>query len=204
VEPVGSTSTLVWSQIERTGHPIPGQIAALLLAGIYSDTLILTSPTTTDREREAVKHLIPLAFATDSPLAGQVPEEFGRELLRAGAGLESRAPRDVVRSDLKDYDAGGHKFGVAQVEVADEPDISSHIPALRDALGALCGEKGFGFAVLMITEVVTGSSRILIHTPPPPLSDLPYRRLQDGSLDAPGVVSRKKQLLPTILSLLER
>jgi manganese-dependent inorganic pyrophosphatase len=204
VEPVGSTSTIVWNQISRTRRELPSSLAGLLLAGIYSDTLMLTSPTTTQGDRDAVDALCRLAFAPGSALEGDKPEDFGKALLRAGAGLDARPPEELVRGDLKVYEAGKFKFGASQVEVADEPDLSAHLDRLRKALAELCAEKEFDFAVLMITEVVVSASKIVVHHPPPVLEELPYLRLADGTLDAPGVVSRKKQLLPTILALLER
>lgn len=204
IEPVGSTSTLVWRQITATRREVPPAIAGVLLAGVLSDTLVLTSPTSTRRDREAVGTMSEIAFMKGSPLAGHDVESFGKALLRAGAGLDTKPPDELVRSDLKEYTAGGLKFGAAQVEVADEPDLTPFLGPLRKSLAALCEERGFDFAVLMITELVTSGSRVLIHHPPPALEELPYRRLSDGTLDAPGVVSRKKQLLPEILALLER
>ena len=204
VEPVGSTSTLVWHRVETCGQPIPPSIAGLLLAGIISDTLLLQSPTTTQRDRNALENAARHAFAPGSPLEGETVASFGATVLRAGAGLDAKTPKEVVTGDLKVYESKGLKFGAAQVEVADEPDISSHVEPLRAALAALCEERGFDFAVLMITEVVGGWSQILLHAPPPALEELPYPRLADGTLEAKGVMSRKKQLLPAILALLER
>jgi manganese-dependent inorganic pyrophosphatase len=131
-------------------------------------------------------------------------EQFGRDLLRAGAGLANRAAADVVRADLKIYTAGGHRFGAAQVEVADEPHLSSQIPRLTDALRELCEADELSFSILMITDVVGSWSLLLAHQPPAVLAELPYARRSDGSWHAPGLVSRKKQLLPALLGLLER
>lgn len=204
VEPVGSTSTIVWNQIARTRRTLPPAFAALLLAGVFSDTLILTSPTTTQADRDAADALGRIAFGAGSPLAGETSDSFGKALLGAGAGLDARPPSELVRKDLKVYEAGGLTFAACQVEVADEPDLSGHLPALRAALAEMCDQAGYDFAVLMITEVVTSRSTLVLHAPPPALEELPFVRLEDGTLDAPGVVSRKKQLLPEVLALLER
>jgi manganese-dependent inorganic pyrophosphatase len=67
----------------------------------------------------------------------------------------------------------------------------------------LSDRRNLDFAILMVTDIVDGTSRILLRGAPPVMDELPYRRLQDGSLDAKDVVSRKKQLLPAVLALLE-
>jgi manganese-dependent inorganic pyrophosphatase len=83
--------------------------------------------------------------------------------------------------------------------------IGDHLARLTDALNSLRDKRGLDFAMLLITDVVRSSSRLILSSSPPPiLDDLPYPPLSDGTLDAPGVVSRKKQLLPVVLGLLER
>jgi manganese-dependent inorganic pyrophosphatase len=124
-------------------------------------------------------------------------------LLRAGAGLASREPESIVSTDLKLYEAGGLNFGIAQVEVTNLNQFSEHLPALSAAMAKLRDAKGLRFAMLMVTDVVQGTSRLLITDEIAALGVLPYARLEDGTLAADGVVSRKKQLLPAVLSALE-
>lgn len=203
VDPVGSTSTLVSERIESAGLSAPPALAGLMLAGLISDTLSLKSPTTTERDRVAAERLKRWAFVGGSPLEGEDLESFGRQLLEAGAALTTRPSAEVVTSDLKVYEATGWRFGIAQVEVTDMHETDEHLKELGEALDGLRHERGLDFTVLMVTDVVDGSSRILLRGAPPTLDELPYARLTDGSLDARGVVSRKKQLLPVILALLE-
>ncbi len=82
--------------------------------------------------------------------------------------------------------------------------IGEHLEGLRNALENYRETHGLDFAMLLITDVVRNSSRLVIANPHPILDDLPYPKLPDGTRDAPGVVSRKKQLLPTVLGLLEK
>jgi manganese-dependent inorganic pyrophosphatase len=166
--------------------------------------LILTSPTTTLRDKQAADRLARWAFAGGSVLANETIATYGKKILAAGAGLGSRAPRDVVTSDMKIYQAGACQFAIAQAEVSDLYEMTEHLDALNKALGELRESKGLGFAMLMVTDVVRGSSRLLMSGAPPALDDLPYPPLQDGTRLAEGVVSRKKQLLPVVLSLLEQ
>lgn len=202
VDVVGSTSTLVSERIENAGLSAPPEIAGVLLAGLISDTLLLTSPTTTDRDRRAAERLGRWAFTWSSPLEGETVDSFGRQILEAGAGLATRDPAEIVSTDLKTYEAAGMKFAVAQAEVTDLLQLREHLPPLQQALDELRRQRGLDFALLMVTDVVRGSSRLVLSNPPPILDDLPYPLQDDGTRHARGVVSRKKQLLPVILSLL--
>jgi len=203
VDIVGSTSTLVSERIEDAGLSAPPALAGLLLAGLLSDTLILTSPTTTKRDKYAAERLGRWAFIRNGPLFGEVVESYGKQVIQAGAGLESRDASEIVTSDLKLYQAGGLSFAIAQAEVTDLMQLTDHLERLKGALNQLRGQRSLDFAMLMITDVVGNSSRLITVNAPPVLDDLPYPRQPDGTLRADGVVSRKKQLLPVVLGLLE-
>lgn len=203
VDPVGSTSTLVAEKTVELGMSAPPKLAGLLLAGLLSDTLLLTSPTTTERDQRAAETLARWATVKGSPLEGETIDSFGSKLLESGAGLATRDPGDVINGDLKIYEEDGHRFGIAQVEVTDLVELSEHLDALRASLKDLKEQRGLDFTMLMVTDVVGGSSRIVTHAAPPALNELPYLHQPDGTMDAKGVVSRKKQLLPTVLALLE-
>jgi manganese-dependent inorganic pyrophosphatase len=204
VDIVGSTSTLVSEQVEEAGLSAPPQIAGMLLSGLLSDTLILTSPTTTERDRKAADRLGRWAFVRGSALTGETLQSYGKQVLGASAGLSARTPQEIVSTDLKQYEAGGLRFAIAQAEVTDLVQLGEHLPPLREALTALRDKRALDFAMLMVTDVVNTSSRLLLTDEPPQLSDLPYPPEPDGTRLAEGVVSRKKQLLPVVLGLLER
>jgi manganese-dependent inorganic pyrophosphatase len=205
VDIVGSTSTLVSEQTVEAGLSMPPNLAGALLAGLLSDTLILTSPTTTARDKEAAQRLARWAFVGGSPLKGETVESFGHAVLSAGAGLSNRKPEEIVSNDIKIYEAGGFKLAIAQAEVTDLMQLSEHLAPLTQALNDLRDKRGLDFAMLLVTDIVGGSSRLILSSDSPPLlANLPYPPLADGTRDAPGVVSRKKQLLPVVLGLLER
>lgn len=204
VDIVGSTSTLVSEQIEEAGLSAPPSLAGMLLAGLLSDTLILTSPTTTERDKKAAERLGRWAFARGTPLAGETVQSYGKQILSASAGLSARKPDEIVSTDLKIYEAGGYCIAIAQAEVTDLLQLAEHLESLRAALTALRDKRGLDFAMLMVTDMVNGSSRLILTDEPPELSDLPYPPQPDGTRLAEGVVSRKKQLLPVVLGLLER
>lgn len=204
VDTVGSTSTLVCEMTAEAGLSAPPALAGALLAGLLSDTLILTSPTTTPRDKEAAKRLARWTFVGGSPLEGENITSYGKAILSAGAGLSNRKPEEVVSNDVKVYEAGGFKLAIAQAEVTDLLQLTEHLEPLTKALDDYKDKNGLDFAILLITDVVRGSSRLIgTSNAPPILDDLPYPPLADGTRDAPGVVSRKKQLLPVVLGLLE-
>jgi manganese-dependent inorganic pyrophosphatase len=121
----------------------------------------------------------------------------------AGTGLGARAPREVVSTDMKVYHSGQYQFAISQAEVSDRYELTEHLASLSKALEELRESKGLNFTMLMVTDVVSGSSSLLLSNPPPLLDNLPYTPQPDGTLLAEGVVSRKKQLLPVVLGLLE-
>ncbi|MEK6753244.1 MAG: DHHA2 domain-containing protein [Chloroflexota bacterium] len=204
VDTVGSTSTLVTELTAEAGLSMPPPLAGTLLAGLVSDTLILTSPTTTQRDKDAAERLARWAFVGGSPLKGETIESYGKSVLSAGAGLSNRKPEEIVSTDIKPFEGGGYKFAVAQAEVTDILQLTEHLTPLQNALNDLRDKRGLDFAMLLVTDIVRGTSRLLISSNAPiVLNDLPYPPLPDNTRDAQGVVSRKKQLLPAVLGLLE-
>ncbi len=202
VDPVGSSSTLVAERAMRSGLSVPRGIAGGLLSGLLSDTLMLKSPTTTDRDRVAAIQLGAWAFPGDAdPYKAMM--DYGWELLKAGAGLEARPAEAVVSGDYKEYEAAGFNFGVAQVEVADMHEMESRLDDISAALAKMEKEHRLDFAALMVTDIVYTTSRLVTSGTTHHLDGLPYARLDDGTFDMPGVVSRKKQLIPVILSVLQ-
>jgi manganese-dependent inorganic pyrophosphatase len=203
IDVVGSTSTLVAERIEESGFSAPPPLAGLLLAGLLADTLVLNSPTTTDRDKQAAELLARWAFTRGAPLEAETIESYGELVIQAGSGIGSRDPSEVVNTDIKVYAAGGEDFAIAQAEVSDLVLLKERLSSLHHALCDLRDKRGLDFAMLMVTDVVGGSSRLLLTDDLPLLGELPYPKLTDGTLFAEGVVSRKKQLLPVVLGLLE-
>jgi len=204
VDIVGSTSTLVSERIEEAGLSAPSDIAGVLLSGLISDTLLLTSPTTTKRDHLAGERLARWAFSWESALKGETLQSFGEQVLKAGAGLSTRDPEEIINTDMKVYEAGGLKFAISQAEVTSLMQLGKHREALGIALDELRTKQKLDFAMLMVTDVVRGSSSLLISDALIILDELPYVQQSDGTRHASGMVSRKKQLLPVILGLLER
>lgn len=202
IDCVGSTSTLVSERIMASGLVPPNQIVILLLAGIISDTLILSSPTTTKRDRVAAEKLIELVRKTDI-FPYESCQSFGEALLSASSSLAILSAEKIITTDLKLYELNNKKFGLAQIEVGNLNELGPRIKEISDELEQLCESKELEFAVLMVTDVVRANSRLVVAGNQALLKDLPYTFLSDTTIDANGIVSRKKQLLPVILGLLE-
>jgi len=207
IDPVGSTSTLVTERGVDAGLTFPAGIAGLLLCGILSDTLDFRSPTTTSRERIAAVRLgraSGLSTSSDDSDVMATVEAFGSELLGAGAGLGTRPVEELLRTDIKFYEVGSARLGIAQVEVTNFSEIAGRMDDLRNGLNDLLEREKLAVALLMITDVVRGNSRLLVAGQQRIVAALPYPRLDNEMMDAPGVVSRKKQLLPTVLAAVQQ
>ncbi|NQS91514.1 MAG: DHH family phosphoesterase [Chloroflexi bacterium] len=153
-EVVGSTSTIIAERILEAGMSTPPGIAGMLLAGIFSDTLFFTSPTTTERDKRAADRLERWAFSANGALKGESIESFGESLLKAGAGISNRDPDEIVTTDTKTYSSGGLNFGIAQAEVTDLLQVDKHLTELEKALERMRLSRGLDFTILMVTDVV--------------------------------------------------
>ncbi len=206
IEPVGSCSTLVAERAVDLNKVFPPSIAGLLLCGILSDTLVFRSPTATARDRVAAHLLARTANlvaqnATDDQ-TNEAISSVGESLLGAGAGLGTRPADQIINTDIKFYEEGNLRVGLAQTEVTSFSEINDRLSELLDALQKLNDSQNLAMALLMITDVVRGNSRLIVVGQPRLLNGLPYPHISDNVLDAPGVMSRKKQLLPVVLAAL--
>ncbi len=193
-KPVGSTSTLV-SELYREYNITPDPSTALiLLSGVLSDTIILKSPTTTDEDMKAAETL--------SKIAGVNIAEYGTELFSSTDSLNSREPQEIVNSDFKIYEEYGVKFGIGQVEVVNLEEIRETKNKLIKELERIKNERNLDWTMLLITDIVKEDS-VLLTTGYTCEKALPYMKRGEKEYFLPDVLSRKKQLLPTILGVLE-
>jgi manganese-dependent inorganic pyrophosphatase len=194
--PVGSTSTIVGTLFQQNGIPIPKNIAGLLMCGMISDTLNLTSPTTTDVDRDLMAEL--------SRASGVDPASLAAEIFSVGSPLLTMSPDEAVTADSKEYEHGAHRYTVAQIEELSFAPFKEKRGALLEALEALRAAKGYLFAALLITDINTQNSILLVrgNSSFSRLIDYPEAGEYGWRLD--GVVSRKKQLLPYLTGLLAR
>ena len=195
VEPVGSTSTLVTEACRRHHAAPPSEIAGLLLSGILSDTLIFRSPTTTKRDQEAAHWLAGLS-RTDIA-------DYGQHLIQASPGLVDRSADEIVDSDRKSYEMAGKAVSVAQVEVTGFQELPERKADLLAALEARVERENLALICLMVTDVITIQSRLLCRGDQNIRAGLPFARQGPSEFELGSIVSRKKQLVPTLQGALE-
>lgn len=195
-KPVGSSCTLVFQHYRMHGLAFDAAHALLMLSGILSDTLFLKSPTTTDEDREAVKVL--------AQAAGVDPAAYHREMLSTMKTLDTMDPLAVASGDFKVYREYGIATGIAQVETASLDGIVDVAPRFLEALSQVRAAQGLDWSLLLVTDVVTEDSYLLATSFPRAEAELAYQEAGPGLYYLPGVVSRKKQLLPEVLRVMER
>ncbi len=195
VDPVGSTSTLVSELCRDHKLQPPKGLAGMLLSGILSDTLVMRSPTTTDRDKEMVQWLAQLAEVD--------PDIYGEELLRAAPGLTERNIDVIIDSDRKNYQMGDSAVSIGQVEVTGLEGLNQRRVELLKILAERRKQENLALIGLMVTDVVTGKSHLLCQGDNSILTALPFTRVNDGEFDLEDMVSRKKQLVPTLHAVLD-
>jgi manganese-dependent inorganic pyrophosphatase len=193
-EPVGSTCTLVARQFRAAGLvPEPG-IALCMASGIISDTLHLRSPTTTDVDREILAWLEGLCVIDLAT--------YAREFFEIGSALRSSTPAGVIREDCKEFTEHGRRFSISQIEETGFDLFWERKTELRAALEEFATRQRLDFAALLITDVVTNGSLLLLSQESEAWEETNYPRLGPGLYSLKGIVSRKKQLLPLVSQLL--
>lgn len=192
--PVGSTCTIVFEQYNRYDQEIDPLTAKVLLAGIASDTVMLKSPTTTSLDRNAVKTLCAIASVDF--------EAFGKELFSRGSSLSSVDAKSAISSDFKVYTERGVKFGIGQIEVTTLDDIDDVSDNYLAELEKKKEGDSLDWAMLLVTNVLTSTS-VLLCTNYKNNYRFEYEELKSQIFSLPGVLSRKKQLLPEVIRVLE-
>jgi manganese-dependent inorganic pyrophosphatase len=195
-EPVGSTSTIVADCFFRHQVEMPKAIAGLLLAGLVSDTLNLTSPTTTERDAQILKKL--------EELAGVDAAKFTEKLFTSGSVLTSLPAAQAIVADCKEFKEQGCIFSVAQIEELGFDQFHKHKDDVMAALERYRAKKGYFFSALLVTDVVSNSSLLLVAGAKGFLKRIDYPLVEERVFELAGVVSRKKQLLPYLTHCLKK
>ena len=189
-EPLGSTCTIVYEQFRKWGVDIDPVTGRIMLSGLTADTVMLKSPTTTDYDRHVAARL--------AGIAGVDIAAFSEALFSGDVSLAEKNAESVIRSDMKTYKEGKVRFAIGQVEVTNIAEAEEIREKYIEALEIVRKRDGLDWCMLLITDVIRGSS-VLLSSDYPLVQKLAYDKLSDGMLSLPGVLSRKKQLLPEIL-----
>ena len=195
-EPVGSTCTIVADLFRREGLQPSPDIAGIMMSGLISDTLHLNGPTTTSKDA------IILAWLAE--IAGVNSKQLADEIFNSGSVILANPPAKIVRSDYKIYEEEGLRFAVSQVEELGFGNFWSQAQPIALALGELRDEEHLAFAALLITDINTQNSLLLVKGDASLIQRISYAHVeQDEIFDLPGIVSRKKQLIPYLSSLIK-
>lgn len=195
-EPVGSTCTIVADQFRRHGIEPSASIAGIMMSGIISDTLHLHSPTSTERDAEILQWL--------SKIAGVESANLATEIFASGSVILSNSPSEVINSDRKVYEEDGVSFAVSQIEELGFANFWKHEGELAAALDDLRRKERLVFACLLVTDINTQNSLLVAKGDSEIMSRISYSTVEgDEIFDMPGIVSRKKQLIPFLGGVLK-
>ena len=193
--PVGSTSTIVALCYEQAAVPIPPPMAGLLMAGLISDTLNLTSPTATEVDRRILARL--------EAITGMQAAKLSEEIFAVGSPLRTLTAEQVVTADCKEYSEDGTRFTVSQIEELNFTLFFERQAELYEALETHCARERLFFATLLVTDVNSRDSLLLVSGPSEFLGTIDFPARGPNLWALAGVVSRKKQLLPYLLHCLQ-
>lgn len=194
-EPVGSTCTLVARKFRyRSVTPDPS-VAICLCGGIVSDTLCLSSPTTTRLDREMLEWL--------AEVAGIDPAQFTEEFFGVGSLIANGSTDEILNADRKEFDEQGMRISVSQVEERDLHGFEARREELERELRALHEANHYDLSILAVTDVALHHSMVLAIGREGILSRLPFEQVDDNLFHGPGVVSRKRQIFPAICEAIQ-
>lgn len=196
VRPYGCVSTILFEMFEEKHIDLPADLAGMMLSAIISDTLLLKSPTTTDHDKEAVYAL--------AKLAGVDYEQYGLDMLKAGTNLASKSDNDIVDGDAKTFEMGDLTLRIGQVNTVDLNDVFARQADLEKAMESLMSANGYDTFVLIVTNILNSDSDLLIVGKDADKVAKAFGKELGANkrINLPGVVSRKKQVVPPLTEAL--
>lgn len=195
-EPVGCTATILNKIFKENDIAIPANIAGLMLSAIVSDTLLFKSPTCTEQDVKAGKEL--------AELAGVNVEEYGLAMLKAGADLSDKSLEDLLSLDAKEFQFGEYKAVVAQVNAVDVNDVLGRQEELENLLNKNVAENGLDLFFFVVTDILNNDSTAVAIGQVADASAKAFgAEIVNGRIELPGVVSRKKQIVPVLTDALK-
>lgn len=194
-EPVGCTATILNKMFKERNVVLRKDIAGLMLSAIISDTLLLKSPTCTPEDVEAVREL--------SAIAGVNADEYGLQMLKAGADLSQKTVQQLASLDSKEFPMGEYKVEIAQVNAVDVNDVLSRQAEVEAVLTNIINEKQLDLFVFVVTDILLNDSVIIALGRAAKAVETAYKvTLVDNKARLTGIVSRKKQVVPVLTETL--
>lgn len=190
-EPVGCTATILNKLYKENGVAVSKEIAGLMLSAIISDSLLFKSPTCTDEDIAAAREL--------AAIAGIDAEAYGLAMLKAGADLSDKSIAQLVSLDAKEFQMGGAKVEIAQVNAVDVNDVLSRQAELEDALHGIVASKGLDLFLFVVTDILNNDSVGIALGAKQAAVEKAYNvKLENNRAVLKGVVSRKSQIVPIL------
>lgn len=194
-EPVGCTTTILLKLFKEHGVEIPANIAGLMLSAIISDSLLFKSPTCTEQDVQAAREL--------AEIAGVDAAEYGLAMLKAGADLSNKTLEDLMSLDSKEFEAGNHRFEVAQVNAIDVSEVTSRQKEIEVLMNEKIARKNLDLFVFVVTDILNNDSVAIVLGNRSEIIEGAFKSsVVDNRVLLPGIVSRKKQIVPVITEAL--
>ena len=188
-QPVGCTSTILFELYKSNNIEISAQMAGLMLSAIISDTLLLKSPTTTEKDKKALAELAKIADIDVNI--------YGLDMLKAGTNLDKYTEDELIRLDAKKIEKEDIKYIIAQVNTVSIPDVLKRKAKIEQEINKEILAKGLSLFVFVITDIVNSNSEAIVLGDRVDAISKTYE-VNDNIAVMPGVVSRKKQVLPLV------
>ena len=196
-EPVGCTATIVANMHWHRDVDMPSSIAGLLLSAIISDTVLFKSPTCTPYDKKTAERL--------AEIAGVDLQSYGMDMLKAGSGIGDMTPQEIVKNDLKEFTIGDYRVIVSQTSVMDTKEIMDLEPQLIQAMKNICEKENFDLSLVMVTDILEEATYLLYAGSPKTLIGEAFKKDASGThIYLPGVMSRKKQIIPPLSEAVKR
>jgi len=190
-EPVGCTATILNKLFKEHSVDIPANIAGLMLSAIVSDTLLFKSPTCTEQDVQAGKEL--------AEIAGVDVADYGLAMLKAGADLSDKSLEDLLSLDAKGFEFGAYKSVVAQVNAVDIEDVLGRQEELVNLLNKNVADNGLDLFFFVVTDILNNdSTAVAVGQVAEAAAKAFGAEIVNGRIALPGVVSRKKQIVPVL------
>ena len=189
--PVGCTCTIIYDMYVMNNIEIEPKIAGAMVSAIISDTLLFKSPTCTAKDIEAAKKL--------AEIANIDIDSYGLEMLKAGTDLSDFTPQELINIDSKEYTTNGVTYQAAQVNTADISEVLKSKTEIENAINEFIKTNNTDLFILMITDILENNSQIIVLGEKTEIAEKAFNvKLEDNMAYLPGVVSRKKQIVPAI------
>ena len=188
-EPVGATCTIVASMFQERGIMPNRNLAGLIAAGIVSDTIYFKSPTATPKDRTMAERMAAIANVS-------LPD-LGRDIYSPTAARETD-PRKMLLSDFKHFEIAGHKLGIGQISCIDSEELLKRRGEFLEVMETVRVERGFSILLLMLTDVLREGTELLCAGDEETVEEAFNVTMKEHSVFLPGVLSRKKQVVPAL------